>query len=117
MPRKTPHFFIINPVKDRRVETRFEAQEPVQIRSEETGEVLSGSACEVGQYGMKLEAPELFPIGDRLQVAFPSTPDNVGCFGRVAWSRQSENGHSYEIGLAVDSWHGIVEGRQSWKKV
>lgn len=117
LQRKTPHFFIINPINDRRIEARFESREPVQIRCEETGEVKPGHGCDVGQYGLRLESSELYQVGDRVQIAFMGSMENMGCFGRVAWSRPADEGGHFETGVSVDTWHGIVEGVQSWKRL
>ncbi len=115
--RKTPHFFIINPVKDRRIETRFESNEPIQIRFEDTGKITSGQAADIAQRGMRLSSAQSFLVGDRLQIVFVKQTGNIGCFGRVAWCRPAEEGARMECGVAVESWHGIVNGAQSWKKL
>ena len=116
MQRKTPHFFIINPMKDRRTESRFESVEKIQIRFEETGKIISGSASEIGQHGLKLSSSQTFLVGDRVQIVFPDQVENIGCFGNVAWCNPADEGPLIECGLAIESWHGIVEGSQSWKK-
>ncbi len=114
--RKTPHFFIINPMKDRRIETRFESIEKIQVRIEDTGEIISGSASDIGEHGLKLSCSRPFAVGESIQIVFPDHPENIGCFGRVAWCNPAEEGSLIECGLAIDSWHGIVQGLQSWKK-
>jgi hypothetical protein len=117
LPRKTPHFFIINPINDRRMEKRFESKESVQVRCEETGEIRAGTACDVGQHGLRLEDSQMYQVDDRVQIAFTGRLENIGCFGRVAWSRRSDEGSFYETGVSIDTWHGIVDGGQSWKRI
>jgi len=114
--RKTPRFFIINPVTDRRMECRFESLETVDIRDEETGKTISGVASDIGRRGLKLESPTHLLVGNTIQVAFQDDIENVRCFGHVAWSKRKEDSSDYESGLQIDSWHGIILGPDSWKK-
>jgi hypothetical protein len=48
-------------------------------------------------------------------LVFPKTTDNIGCFGRIAWTRPDAGGHGFLSGVSVESWHGIVQGSESWK--
>lgn len=117
MTRKAPHFFIINPIKDRRIEDRFESREPVQIRSEDSEATTAGIATEIGRHGLRLESSFHFDVGGMIQLAFPKSVDNVGCFGRIAWTRPLESGKGFVCGVSVESWHGIIQGPDSWKRL
>lgn len=115
--RKSPRFFIINPVSDRRLETRFESREKIQIRSEESGEVITGIAEEIGEKGLRFESPSFFDSGSRIQLVFSETPDNIGCFGHIVWVRPADEKKGYVCGVSIESWHGIINGNQSWKRL
>jgi hypothetical protein len=114
--RKITRFYIINPISDRRVEARFEARENVIVRLEDTGKKFPASARDIGQRGLRLESDTAVEIDTQIQVVFPNAQDNVQCYGRVAWTKYFESTKTYECGVAVDAWHGIVEGENSWKR-
>ena len=78
MRRKSPRFFVINPVNDRRTETRFESEETVKVKNLRTHQVLTGSAFDIGHFGLRLEAPRGFTVGDPLQIEFPQRAENIG---------------------------------------
>lgn len=115
--RKTPHFFVINPTIDRRNETRFETKEPVEVKCLDSRENSAGVALEIQKSGLRFESKIHYDAGSRIQLTFPKTPDNTGCFGRVAWVRPSEEGKGFLIGVAVESWFGVVRGPDSWKRI
>lgn len=114
--RKLPRFYIINPVTDRRLEPRFESREDVVIRFDESGRTYPAVAHDIWRRGMKLECSVQLPVGAGVQIAFPNVPDHIRCFGRVVWCRAKEKSKDFENGVAIDAWHGIVEGEDSWKK-
>lgn len=114
--RKSPRFFVINPVNDRRTETRFESEEPVKVKNLRTHQVVSGRAFEIGHYGIRLEVPRCLSVGDQLQIEFSHRPENIGCWGQVAWCEPKEDALS-NSGIVIESWYGIVDGPQSWKRV
>jgi hypothetical protein len=114
--RKLPRFYIINPVNDRRLECRFESQEPVEVKDQHNGKTTSAIALEIGKQGLKLETSEFMDVGKNIQVEFHTTNDHVGCFGYIAWTRRKEEGDSFESGVSIDAWHGIIQGEESWKK-
>lgn len=115
-PRKLTRFFIINPVTDRRLETRFESKENVDVRDEETEKVFPAIAFDIGRHGLRLETTEKTEIGKTYQIAFLETPDNIRCFAMAVWVKKREEGSGYETGLAISAWHGIVMGKESWEK-
>ena len=113
--RKLTRFYIINPISDRRVEQRFEAREDVVIRFPESGKMGPATAVDVGKTGMRLETEMDLPVGCDVEIAFPKAVDHVQCFGRVAWVKPS--GEKTRIaGVAIDSWHGVVLGEESWTR-
>jgi hypothetical protein len=114
--RKEPRFFVVNPITDRRLEFRFETSEEVHVRLEETREVFPALATEIGRYGMKIETNGILQEGTQIQVAFLNDPENIRVFGLVVWSKKKEDSSVHESGLVLDSWHGIVMGKDSWKK-
>ena len=113
--RKVTRFYVINPVGDRRIEKRFESRENVVIRQEEGGRMSPGVAFDIGRYGMKLEVELDLDMGAYIQVAFPKATDNARCFGRVVWSRPLKSAGTFEAGVSIDSWHGIVSGEETYK--
>lgn len=112
-----PRFFVINPIDDRRTERRFESQEPIKIRLHKTGDTLTGAAFDIGHYGLRLETKRLFEVGERLQIEFEHRANNIGCFAQVAWAEAGSNGLPSQCGVAIESWYGIVEGKESWQRV
>jgi hypothetical protein len=114
--RKLTRFYVINPVGDRRLEQRFESREDVVVRVPQTGKVFPAVGYDVGQYGMRLESEGVLLADLYVEVAFPNTPDQVHCFGRVVWARNRSGSNSYECGIAIEAWHGIVRGASSWTK-
>lgn len=107
---------MINPIGDRRLEARFESRENVVVRLEQGDKVIPAVGYEIGRFGMKLETHFELEMGSYVQVAFPNAADHVRCFGRVVWSRPARESGGFECGLSLESWHGIVEGEESWKK-
>lgn len=114
--RKVTRFYIINPISDRRVEARFEARESVIVRLEDTGKKFPATARDIGQRGLRLESDVPIEIESQIQVVFPNAQDNVQNYGRVVWAKYYEASKTYECGVAIDAWHGIVEGENSWKR-
>lgn len=116
--RKTPHFFVINPRPDRRREARYDMEQNVVVRVlfGEEERVFPAVGFEIGQVGMKFQMGTQLVPGQGVQVSFPNTLDNVHCFGRVVWVKELVKGLGYECGVAVEEWHGITDGAQSWKK-
>lgn len=115
LSRKTPRFYVINPITDRRTETRFESRETAVVRFLTTDKSAPALAYDVGRYGLKIEMTHGAEPGDRLQIAFPSRPDHARCFGHVAWVRPMTETRKFEIGVAVDDWQGVVNGGNSWR--
>ena len=115
--RKITKFFIVNPITDRRLETRFDSREEVLIRVQRTGQTFPGCALEIGKNGLKLESFNLLKPGVDLQIIFPKTTDQIRCFGKVVWGRKLEKTQDFEFGIAIESWYGIVSGNGSWKQL
>lgn len=113
--RKTPRFFIVNPLSDRRREARFESRESVVIRVQNTGKTFPAIAYDIGHKGIKLESKDLLKPDMTLQVAFPNSVDHVRCFGKTVWSKSLGKTHDFETGVVVEGWFGIVEGGASWQ--
>ncbi len=113
--RKLTRFFIINPIKDRRLENRFESREDVDVRFEDSGLDFPAQAFDIGQYGLRLDTKRDLPMGSYVQIAFRHANDNIRCFGQLVWTAEKEEGPGFESGVAVESWHGIVHGSESWK--
>ncbi len=113
-PRKLTRFYVINPIGDRRLEQRFDSREDVVLKVAQTGKVFPSVAYDMGRYGMRLEFDGVLQPGMDIEVAFPNTPDQVHCFGRVVWGRA--HGPLHEYGVAVEAWHGVVRGENSWTK-
>src|SRR5215831_9394396 len=86
--RKLKRFYIINPVGDRRVEQRFESREDVVIRFPDSGKMGPAVARDIGRMGLRLELMEDVESGVEVEIAFPQTPDNIRCFGRIVWTRR-----------------------------
>jgi hypothetical protein len=116
--RKLTRFFVINPRADRRLESRYSARSNVVVKTGEgpADKVVTAIAFEIGQMGMRLELDSKLNIGLHIQVAFPNTLDNVRCFGRIVWCQVSKAGPGYECGIAIESWYGITDGSESWRK-
>lgn len=117
LPRKLTRFYVINPVGDRRLEQRFESKENVVLRLPQSGKVGPAVAFDVGRHGLRLESDAQLQTGMDVEVAFPNTPDQMRCFGRVAWVRERAFGKYFECGIAVDVWHGVISGENSWVTV
>lgn len=115
--RKLTRFYIINPVGDRRLEQRFESKENVVLRIPQTGKMGPATSYDIGRHGLRLECDWQLQAGMDVEVAFPNTPDHMRCFGRVAWVRERAFGKFFECGVAIDVWHGIVSGENSWMTV
>jgi len=113
--RKIHRFHVINPKTDRRHEQRFESQEDVLVRFEHTGRSFPGVAYDIGKKGLKLESNIPLESGMNLQVTFPKALGHVRAFGRVIWAHPIPNHTSFESGLSLDVWYGIIEGEHSWK--
>lgn len=114
--RKLTRFYVINPVGDRRLEQRFESREDVVLRVPQTGKVFPSVGYDVGRHGMRLETEGVVSPGMEIEVAFPNTPDQVHCYGRIVWGRARSSGRGNEYGIAVEAWHGVVRGENSWTK-
>jgi hypothetical protein len=114
LQRKLTRFYIINPVGDRRIEQRFESRESVVVRFPESGEMAPATALDMARAGLRLETEGELPLGAEIEVAFPAAPDHIRCFGRVAWVRTV--GTRREAGVAVEVWHGVVLGEESWTR-
>lgn len=114
--RKTPHFFVVNPIRDRRNDVRYETKEAVDVRALETGEFGNGETLDIQKKGLRFESARHFDAGTRIQLTFPKTPDNTGCFGRIAWVRPNEFGKGFLCGVEIESWFGVVQGPDSWKR-
>lgn len=112
--RKTPRFFIINPITDRRNETRFESRYEITVTIKSTKKSFTSVAYDIGQYGLKMEAPEPLEVGTAVEIAFPHSKENINCFGQVVWNRPMGGDRKQEIGVMISDWHGIVAGRNSW---
>lgn len=115
--RKSPRFFVINPVNDRRSETRFESEEPIRVQNLKTRQFLSGRAFDIGHFGLRLEVPASFEVGDHLQIEFIRRHENIGCWGQVAWCEAKGSGSTIQSGIAIESWYGIIDGPESWRQV
>ena len=113
--RKSPRFFIVNPLRDRRRETRFESTHDVVVRVLNSGKTFPAVAFDVGERGLKIDLGAFMETGSTLQIAFPNASGHVRCFGRVVWSKPS-GADRCEAGVYVNAWHGIVEGSDSWKR-
>ena len=113
--RKLTRFYIINPVGDRRIETRFESREDVMIRFCETDALAPAVAVDVGKTGLRLETDAELMAGADIEVAFPNGADHIRCFGRVAWVKPM-GPKSRQAGVAVEAWHGVVLGEESWTR-
>lgn len=107
---------MINPEQDRRHEVRFVSRENVVIKMEPSGKTLPAVAFDIGEKGLKLAVNKPLEPGLRLQVAFPNSPDHVHCFGNVIWSRPDAAEFRHQVGVQIETWMGIVEGKNSWKK-
>ncbi len=103
-------------VMDRRLEQRFESREDVVIRVPSTGKVFTASGCDVGRHGMRLETEGFLQPSMDIEVAFPNTPDQVHCYGRIVWGKPRPGGKAYDYGVAIEAWHGIVRGENSWTR-
>jgi hypothetical protein len=112
--RKLTRFYVINPVGDRRLEQRFESREDVVLKVLQTGKLFPSVAYDLGRYGMRLETESVLHPSMDVEVVFPNTPDQVHCYGRVVWGRSKSSG--YEYGIAVEAWHGVIRGENSWAK-
>jgi len=112
--RKLTRFYIINPIGDRRVETRFESREDVMVRVCDNGALAPAVAVDVGKTGLRLETDAELMAGMEIEVAFPNAADSIRCFGRVAWVKPMGTGR--QAGVAVEAWHGVVLGEESWTK-
>ena len=99
------------------MEQRFESRESVVLRVAQTGRVSPATSYDIGRYGMRIECDYALQPGTEVEVAFPNTSDQMRCFGRVAWVRERAFGKFFECGLAVDVWHGIISGENSWMTV
>lgn len=115
--RKEPRFFIVNPNTDRRGEVRFESRESVVVRMLSTGKSLPGVAFDIGQKGLKLHLPDMPLPESGVQIQFPNFAENIQCFGHIIWTHPVEGQDIFEAGFVVESWLGIVEGGNSWKKL
>jgi hypothetical protein len=71
-------------------------------------------ASDIGRMGLRLESDDLIEAGQDIEIVFPLAADHVRCFGRVVWCRRVSGSRSAESGVALDSWHGIVLGGNSW---
>ena len=109
MHRKSPRFFVINPVNDRRSETRFESEEPVKVKNLKTHQTLNGAAFDIGHYGLRLESQHQFSVGDPLQIEFSRRTENIGCWGQVAWCEPKDAEGTVNSGVAIESWYGIID--------
>ena len=112
--RKLTRFYVINPVGDRRIEQRFESRESVVVRFPDSGQVAPATAVDIARTGLRLETESELPLGAEFEIAFPAAPDHIRCFGRVAWVRTL--GALREAGVAVEVWHGVVLGEDSWAR-
>jgi hypothetical protein len=112
--RKLTRFYVINPISDRRVEQRFDSREDVLVRFPESGKIVTAVALDVGKSGLRLESDAEIVVGAELEVAFPKAVDHIRCFGRVAWTKPVGTGRL--AGVAVESWHGVVLGEESWTR-
>lgn len=117
VPRKTPRFFVINPISDRRVEIRFDSSQSVNVFEPQTDRTLVGTAHDIGRRGMRLDSPQHLTPGDMVQISFPESHDAIHCYGRVVWTRHKEGGSGFQCGIEVEVWHGIVAGPDSWQKL
>jgi len=117
LSRKSPRFFVINPVNDRRAETRFESEEHVKVKNLRTHQVSSGTAFDIGHFGLRLEASREYSIGDHLQIEFSGRAENIGCWGQVAWSESRGEKDASNSGVAMNPGFGIVDGPESWKRM
>lgn len=115
-PRKLTRFYVINPIGDRRLEQRFESREDVVLKVAQTAKIFPSVAYDLGRHGMRLETEGVLQPGMDIEVAFPNTPDQVHCFGRVVWGRARSGGRSHEYGVAIEAWHGVIRGENSWTK-
>lgn len=115
--RKLTRFYIINPITDRRVEQRFESRENVFVRMPQTGRSGPAVAYDIGRNGLRIECDWTVQSGMDIEVAFPNSTDNMKCYGHIVWCKERAFGKFYESGIAIDVWHGIVEGENSWTKV
>lgn len=113
-PRKLTRFYVINPIGDRRLEQRFESREDVVLKVSQTGKIFPSIAFDMGRYGMRLETEGLLQPGMEVEVVFPNTPDQILCYGRVVWGRSKGQSFKQEYGLAIEAWHGVVKGENSW---
>lgn len=111
---KIVSFHVISPAKDRRREGRFEAREPVAVRTHRAGRAFPMTAHEVGRHGLRLGGPVLFNEGRELEISFPYGPGHVECVGQVVWSRSIDGRAVYECGIAVGGWFGVVDGAEPW---
>jgi len=116
MDRKLTRFFVINPVNDRRNESRFESHQNVAVTLDETGLEFIAVAHDIGQKGLRLETTAEIELGHHLQIVFKDNAENICCFGRVVWSAKKEENNEFRYGLSIDSWRGIVKGAESWKR-
>jgi hypothetical protein len=114
--RKLTRFYIINPVGDRRGESRFESQESILIKTSDSIRGVAATAFDIGQYGLKFESDFPFDPHTYIEISFPKAPDQIHCFGRVVWMKPKSGTKLFEAGVAIDSWHGIVKGENSWTK-
>lgn len=112
--RKITRFYIINPIGDRRTEIRFQSTENVVIKFLDNDKVTPAMAHEVGQAGLRLESECELEVGQDIEVSFPKAPDHINCFGRIVWVKFHPGANMWTCGVAVESWHGIVAGSNSW---
>lgn len=114
--RKLTRFYVINPVGDRRLEQRFESREDIVVRVPQTGKMFPAVGWDVGQYGMRMESEAILQPNMNIEIVFPNTPDQVHCYGRVVWGKPRIGSSIFECGVAIEAWHGIVKGGDSWSK-
>jgi hypothetical protein len=79
-------------------------------------EVAPALAFDIGEKGLRLITKMKLYVGADLEIAFPSTMDHVECFGCVIWTRSVNSDSEMEVGISLDSWHGVTQGADSWKR-
>jgi hypothetical protein len=113
-PRKHLRYYFVRPASDRRLEQRFESREDVVVRFTEEGRIRPAVASDIGRMGLRMESDEAFEMGQTVEIAFPQSVDHVRAYGRVVWSRRLPSSRRTEAGVAIEAWHGVVLGGQSW---
>ena len=90
--RPTPPF-------DRRKETRYATNDPVQIRLLNAGDgpQFSGTVLDVSRTGLRVEIPKPVGKGARLEVILP---DGATIFGEARYCRHVST--RYHVGLAIE---------------